>query len=62
MDVLAAVVIESVGCQIGNSKVKMRSISTVNAVDFISVRDSDASTEVSIVVVVLGVEIKLSLI
>ena len=62
MDVLTAVVMESVGCQIGNSEVKMRSISTVNAVDFISVRDSDTSTEVSIVVVVLGVEIKLSLI
>lgn len=60
MDVLASVVMESIGRQVGNSEVKVRSISTLNAVDFISVRDSDASTEVSIVVVVLGVKIELS--
>ncbi len=62
MNVLSSVVVESICCKVGNSEVEVRGIATLNAVNFISIGNSNAFTKVSGVVVVLGIKIELSFI
>lgn len=62
MDILSIVVVEPIGCEIGDPEADMRSVTTINAVNLISEWNGDASTEVSVIVVVLSIDVYLSLI
>jgi hypothetical protein len=56
MNELASVVMEVVRSEISNSEADMRSISALHAMNFGSQGNSNASTEVSVVFSILGVD------